>query len=269
MEQQQSVPRAASDAAAEPAASPAAAALQVLRSQHLNVLSSAVLSRQADTLRQSDVAQLADVLAFMVAAGQRPGHDFMTAAITRAVDGMRGGGDAAATAPAHAPALVALLWACAMLRYKPHPSQLHMLLASLQRGLHLLGGRDLADVAWALAVLKHRPGDAWLGLYVRQLAARAGTMTPQSLTDATWALACFAASPDSEALRRIVSAGGAAAASGELGRGNGAVLLWALQQLGVRPGALGGTTAEAAALGSLAAAVLPTAAARMPEAGRE
>jgi hypothetical protein len=201
----------------------AASALQQYVQQQRPQLAAAVLQRQEALLRGSSTAQLADVLAFLAAAGATPELAFMDAAVTRAVAQLPSG--------CPAPSVCTLLWALAVMGFKPHPQLLHALLAALQRGLHLLGSQDLADAAWALSTLKHRPGTQWLALYLKEAAAKAQYMQPQALTDTLWALACFAAQPDRECLKQLVLAVGSRA--GGLGRQNAAVAVWALQQLGL------------------------------------
>ncbi|KAF8068349.1 CYP59 [Scenedesmus sp. PABB004] len=241
------------DAAGSAAAAGGAAAwLAAFREQHKAALAEAVTHRQGIILWQSSTAQLADVLAFVAASGLKPSAEFLATGVGRAVDKLPAG--------APAPAVVTLLWALARLGFKPHPALLHALLAALQRGLHLLSSRQLADAGWALCTLKHRPGAAWLGVYMQQVASKAGLMEQQALTDTLWALACFAAQPDREWLKR---AAGAAARAG-LSRRNAAVVVWALQQLGfdalVRGGAEPGGELEGA-VSALAALVA------QPEAG--
>jgi hypothetical protein len=195
--------------------------------QYKAELAAAVTRRQGLILSSSNTAQTADVLAFIAAAEQTPSLEYMTAAVTRAVNKLPDG--------CPTPAVCTLLWALAHMGFKPHPKLLHQLLAALQRGLHLLGSQDLADAGWALCTLRHRPGNTWLSLYMKEVAAKARYMQAQALTDTLWALACFAAQPDREWLKQFVQAAGDKAAAGRLSKQNAAVVVWALQQLGFRP----------------------------------
>jgi hypothetical protein len=209
------------------AAALAAASLQSYQQQLLPALGEAVAQRQGIILWQSSTQQLADVFAFIAASGAKPSPEYMATGVSRAVDRLADG--------APTTSVVTLLWGLARLGFKPHPQLLHQLLAALQRGLHLLGNQDLADVGWALCTLKHRPGSAWLGVYMQQVASKAAYMSDQALTDTLWALACFAAEPDREWLKRVLLAAGKL----ELSSRNAAVMLWALQQLGFQPQAEG------------------------------
>jgi hypothetical protein len=195
--------------------------------QYKGAIAAAVAHRQGSILTSSSTAQLADVLAFISAAGQTPSLDYMTAAVTRAVDKLPDG--------CPTPAVCTLLWSLACMGFKPHPQLLHQLLAALQRGLHRLSSQDLANAGWALCTLRHRPGDVWLSQYLKEVAAKAPYMESQALTDTLWALACFAAQPDREWLKQVVQVVGARTAAGVLSKENGAVVLWALQQLGFQP----------------------------------
>lgn len=204
--------------------------------QHQQQIAAAVVLRLGQILPTCTTAQIADVLAFVAAAGQTPSLDYMSAAVTRAVDKLPDG--------CRTPAVCMLLWALARMGFKPHPQLLHQLLAALQKGLHLLSSQDLADVGWALCTLRHRPGGTWLSLYLKEVAAKAGYMEAQALTDTLWALACFAAQPDREWLKLVVAAVGSKASAGALSPQNAAVAVWALQQLGLQPEQLvGGATA--------------------------
>jgi hypothetical protein len=209
--------------------SSAAAALYVMQPlQSLKQeLAAAITHRQGIVLTGSSTAQLADVLAYMADADQAPSLDYMTAAVTRAVNKLADG--------CPTPAVCTLLWALARMGFKPHPELLHQLLAVLQRGLHRLSSKDLADAAWALCTLRHRPGGTWLALFTKEVAAKAAYMEDQALTDTLWALACFAAQPDREWLKQVVQVVGSRAAAGGLSRENAAVAVWALQQLGFQP----------------------------------
>lgn len=219
--------------------------------QYKGAIAAAVAHRQGSILTSSSTAQLADVLAFIAAAGQTPSLDYMTAAVTRAVDKLPDG--------CPTPAVCTLLWSLACMGFKPHPQLLHQLLATLQRGLHRLSSQDLANTGWALCTLRHRPGDVWLSQYLKEVAAKAPYMESQALTDTLWALACFAAQPDREWLKQVVQVVGARAAAGALSQENGAVVLWALQQLGFQPEQLlpppGAGAAGVPAAGAVHAAV--------------
>jgi hypothetical protein len=212
--------------AADAAARLASSLLEPLQQQQA-AIAAAVTHRQGIVLTGSSTVQLADVLAFIAAAGQTPSLDYMAAAVTRAVSKLPDG--------CPTPAVCKLLWALARMGFKPHPELLHQLLAALQRGLHLLSSQDLADAGWALCTLRHRPGNAWLTLFLKEVAAKAPYMGPQALTDILWALACFAAQPDREWLKQVVQAVGSRAAAGALSQQNAAVIVWALQQLGFQP----------------------------------
>jgi hypothetical protein len=239
------------------AAADAARSITDYLQQYKAKLAAAVTGRQGVLLSSSSTAQIADVLAFIAAAEQTPGLEYMTAAVTRAVKKLPDG--------CPAPAVCTLLWALARMGFKPHPKLLHQLLAALQRGLHLLGSQDLADAGWALCTLRHRPGNAWLSLYMKEVAAKARYMQAQALTDTLWALACFAAQPDREWLKQVVQAVGEKAAAGALSKQNAAVVVWALQQLGFRPeqlvpaaaaGRSQGAGAAAATVGGVESSVL-------------
>lgn len=199
------------------------APLQQLKAE----VAAAIINRQGVVLHGSSTAQIAEVLAFAAAAGQTPSLEYMSAAVARAVNRLPDG--------CPTPAVCTLLWALARMGFKPHPQLLHQLLAVLQRGLHLLSSTDLADAGWALCTLRHRPGNAWLSLYLREVVSKAPYMTAQGLTDTLWALACFAAQPDREWLKKVVQAAGGLASSQALSRQNAAVMVWALQQMGLQP----------------------------------
>jgi len=218
--------------------------------QHKPQIAAAVVHRQGIVLTGSTTAQLADVLAYVAAAEQSPSLEYMSAAVTRAVEKLPDG--------CPTPAVCRLLWALARMGFKPHPQLLHQLLAALQRGLHLLSSQDLADAGWALCTLRHRPGTSWLALYSKEVAAKAGYMEAQALTDTLWALACFAAQPDREWLKQVLLAVGSKAAAGELSQQNAAVVLWALQQLGFQPQQMagGGSTQPQPATTGVQSAVL-------------
>lgn len=212
------------------------------RTDHKMQLAAAIAHRQGIILWQSTCQQLADVLAYLAATGIKPSTEYLTTGVSRAIAKLQEQG-------APASAVCNLIWALAMLGFKPHPQQLHQLLAALQRGLHLLGSQDLANIAWGLCTLKHRPGSAWLGLYMRQVAAKAVYMQPQALTDTLWALACFAAEPDREWLKQMVQAVLKQLQTGVLSQKNAAVVMWALHQLGFQPqqfvGGIGGDVERA------------------------
>lgn len=218
--------------------------------QHKQQIAAAVVHRQGIILTGSTTAQLADVLAFVAAAEETPSLDYMSAAVTRAVEKLPDG--------CPTPAVCRLLWALARMGFKPHPQLLHQLLAALQKGLHLLSSQDLADAGWALCTLRHRPGTSWLALYSKEVAAKAGYMEAQALTDTLWALACFAAQPDREWLKQVVLAVGSKAAAGELSQQNAAVVVWALQQLGFQPQQMAGgvSTQPQSAMTGVQSAVL-------------
>jgi hypothetical protein len=234
--------------AAGAAAAAASDIMQPLHSLKQDV-AAAITHRQGIVLMGSSTAQLADVLAFMAAAEQAPSLDYMTAAVTRAVNKLADG--------CPTPSVCTLLWALARMGFKPHPELLHQLLAVLQRGLHRLSSQDLADAGWALCTLRHRPGGTWLSLFTKEVAAKASYMEAQALTDTLWALACFAAQPDREWLKQVVQVVGSKAAAGELSRDNAAVAVWALQQLGFQPGMVAGTTQAQGAAVALVQLVQP------------
>lgn len=202
--------------------------LQQYQQHHKKQIAAAVAHRQGIILWRSSCQQLADVLAYIASSGIQPSPEYMATAVDRAVAKLLEQG-------APASSVCTLIWALATLGFKPHPQQLHQLLAALQKGLHLLGHRDLANIAWGLCTLKHRPGTTWLGLYMKQVAAKASYMEPQPLTDTLWALACFAAQPDREWLKLIMQAALKQVEGGGLSQQNAAVVVWALSQLGFQP----------------------------------